>query len=442
MCEEKKTLKERLVAIMKHKKKSKVIIGLSVLLLVGVSIGAIFLGAGIGNGDKKPPKLYVSTETQKKEVLTGTYSWWFLGGGVESASMHPTEFYYGIENILNVKSGEQLAIGTLENKFLKGYDYSIEKATLFLGKKEVSNNVKIEKRNGYLYMSAPSEEGNYVCELILNFKDKGTVVYGFKLTVGVDAQKFYSELNNIAIKLGVRVVETSEKVVDIKLPQSVWINGEYKKTDDTTKEKNGSIADILLSRNEMSKNLVGKDFLEYLGKNVRVMAFRAEKDNSLVGEIIILNYSGSIVGAWLDTNAGKNKTLKVPTDFERLSKNFAKESKFNKDVDSEKVKLVTDVVKSYFALFEKQDYNAMKSISTENHNKFVHSGDVWGMKWAKAKEIKFAYEVNDRIFVSVLVDCETVTTSSQYPSKQSFFYLTLAFDEKAGKWKIDEYATG
>jgi beta-lactamase regulating signal transducer with metallopeptidase domain len=48
MCEEKKSLKERLVAIMKHKKKSKLITGLSVLLFLCIVTGSIFLGAGIG----------------------------------------------------------------------------------------------------------------------------------------------------------------------------------------------------------------------------------------------------------------------------------------------------------------------------------------------------------------------------------------------------------
>jgi beta-lactamase regulating signal transducer with metallopeptidase domain len=51
MYEEKKTLKERLTSIMKHNKKSKIIILLSVVLLVSIVIGGLVLGAfnGITN---------------------------------------------------------------------------------------------------------------------------------------------------------------------------------------------------------------------------------------------------------------------------------------------------------------------------------------------------------------------------------------------------------
>ena len=50
MCEEKKGLKERLVAIMNHTRKSKEIIILSVILLGCIIFGALYLGAGVGTG--------------------------------------------------------------------------------------------------------------------------------------------------------------------------------------------------------------------------------------------------------------------------------------------------------------------------------------------------------------------------------------------------------
>lgn len=49
MCEEKKGLKERLLAIMNHSRKSRGIIILSAILLGGVIFGALYLGAGVGN---------------------------------------------------------------------------------------------------------------------------------------------------------------------------------------------------------------------------------------------------------------------------------------------------------------------------------------------------------------------------------------------------------
>src|SRR5665647_2089009 len=48
MSEEKETLKERLVAIIQHNKKSKIIILMSLVLLIAVISGAVVLGASIG----------------------------------------------------------------------------------------------------------------------------------------------------------------------------------------------------------------------------------------------------------------------------------------------------------------------------------------------------------------------------------------------------------
>ncbi len=74
MCEEKKSLKERLLAIMNHNRKSKPIIILSIILIGVVIFGALFLGAGVGIGRDTPPNLYISAEGSKtKAALTGTY---------------------------------------------------------------------------------------------------------------------------------------------------------------------------------------------------------------------------------------------------------------------------------------------------------------------------------------------------------------------------------
>lgn len=110
------------------------------------------------------------------------------------------------------------------------------------------------------------------------------------------------------------------------------------------------------------------------------------------------------------------------------------------DVDGEQAKIV---VQSYFDAFAKQDYKTMADLSTDYHNKnFIHNGDVWGMKWASSKEITFSHTLNNELYFGVSVDCETVVTSAQYPSKNSYFYLTIVFDEKEKKWKVDKYTTG
>lgn len=63
MCEEKKSLKERLLAIMHHQKKSRLIMVLSVVLLGGIIIGALYLGAGVGEKVTPPDVVRVDMMT-------------------------------------------------------------------------------------------------------------------------------------------------------------------------------------------------------------------------------------------------------------------------------------------------------------------------------------------------------------------------------------------
>jgi beta-lactamase regulating signal transducer with metallopeptidase domain len=59
MCEEKRTLRERLLAIMKHNKKSKPIVIASIILVGIFVIGALYLGAGVGTGAENDTPQYV-----------------------------------------------------------------------------------------------------------------------------------------------------------------------------------------------------------------------------------------------------------------------------------------------------------------------------------------------------------------------------------------------
>lgn len=75
MCEEKRNLKERLVSIMNHNKKSKLIIILSIILFGFVIFAAVYLGAGIGRGKVAPLNLSISTEDGKtKTASIGNYN--------------------------------------------------------------------------------------------------------------------------------------------------------------------------------------------------------------------------------------------------------------------------------------------------------------------------------------------------------------------------------
>lgn len=72
MSEEKTALKDRLAAIMKHSKKSKICIVISVFLFLTVILGSLYLGGGVVMGSDAPPKIYISAEGEKTKE--GTYN--------------------------------------------------------------------------------------------------------------------------------------------------------------------------------------------------------------------------------------------------------------------------------------------------------------------------------------------------------------------------------
>ncbi len=99
------------------------------------------------------------------------------------------------------------------------------------------------------------------------------------------------------------------------------------------------------------------------------------------------------------------------------------------------------VVTQYFDAFAKADYKTMATLSTYHHNNlYMHKGDVFGMKWAKAKSIKYE-GVDGKMRFFIDVDMETAETSALYPEKETSFFVGLV-KEPDGKWLIDEYTTG
>ena len=185
MSEEKKSLKERLVAIMNHNNKSKMIIIMSVVLLISVILVALYLGAGVGIGKDTPPNIYISAEEEKtKAALTGSYSWKYRGGGIQSDSDHPVNFNYKTDNIVNTAAKQQIVISTQKIKLDKKYDFTLDQISVYEEGQEVAfESVEPSFMNGNLYLQVPPNAGEYTYCLILNFKDKGTVNYGFVVRV-------------------------------------------------------------------------------------------------------------------------------------------------------------------------------------------------------------------------------------------------------------------
>lgn len=185
MCEEKKSLKKRLISIMNYSKKSKPVIIFSAILLVFIILGALYLGAGVGVGKNTPPNIYISAEdNQTKVACIGTYDWLYHGKHIESDSDHPINFNYESGNIVSVTGKQQLVVSTQQLKSDKKYDFAIEQISVYKDKQLVEFEAPEPSfMNGDLYIQAPPDAGEYIYELVLNYKDRGKVSYGFVVRV-------------------------------------------------------------------------------------------------------------------------------------------------------------------------------------------------------------------------------------------------------------------
>lgn len=185
MCEEKKTLKERLISIMNHSKKSRLITILSIILITTVICASVVLGAGVGFGNRRPPDIYISSEFQKtKDAIRGGYSWRNGNQYILADSSHPSTFEYKSNNILSVIAREQLIVSTQKLKSDKKYSFTVESVEVYKdGKQLINEQAEPSFLNGDLYLEAPEDSGEYIYSIWLNFRNKGKVNYGFVVRV-------------------------------------------------------------------------------------------------------------------------------------------------------------------------------------------------------------------------------------------------------------------
>lgn len=170
---------------MKYNGKSRNIKIFSVILLGFVIIGAVYLGAGVGSVKDTPPNIYISAEGEKTKVaLMGSYSWKNGSKHFQADSDHPINFKYKLDHAVSVTGKEQLIIGTQKLKRDKQYDFIIEEMVVYKDNQLIEiETVEPSFMNGNLYLQAPSDKGKYIFTLELNFKDRGTVIYGFVVKV-------------------------------------------------------------------------------------------------------------------------------------------------------------------------------------------------------------------------------------------------------------------
>ncbi|MBH1940922.1 hypothetical protein I5677_08470 [Mobilitalea sibirica] len=127
--------------------------------------------------------------------------------------------------------------------------------------------------------------------------------------------------------------------------------------------------------------------------------------------------------------------------------NSSNVTKIDNDIKNSSEETISEplkVVEDFFSAFEKAEYESMKNFcSKECISYYFHEGDVFGMVWAKAYELKEEKEnikKNEaRVFVDV--EMETAETSALYGETETSFYVVLK-KQSDDSWLIDEFVTG
>lgn len=186
MSENKSGLKSRLVAIMGYKKKSKVIIALSIVLVIGLIFGAMKLGAGRTYSEPKPPELYIGVKdenTKTGNAILGSYNWRYKNDYIQGDAIDPLEMEYGSGNTVTISDVNEVFISTQNSKPNKKYNFTIDNIYVYKDGELVDINIEPNYSDGSAYILTPTESGEYIYVMDLNFSDRGTATYGFVVKV-------------------------------------------------------------------------------------------------------------------------------------------------------------------------------------------------------------------------------------------------------------------
>jgi hypothetical protein len=181
----KKVCSERKAVMMKQNKRFK-FIALSAILTASVIFVLLSWGAGFVMGNDSPYNLYISAkQNETKSALIGTYDWSFRNKNIHVDSDHPINFDYQAENIVSVTADQQLILSSSNLNPGDNYEFNLERITVYRDGKPIEfGPVKLMYlKNGDLGISAPTETGEYVYVVVINFKNKGIVRYGFIVRV-------------------------------------------------------------------------------------------------------------------------------------------------------------------------------------------------------------------------------------------------------------------
>ncbi len=184
MCEGKRGLKERLLAIMQSSKRSRIISLLSVLIVLTFAVAGVALGAGVGYKRTTPPDLAINAPgVSEKKAMIEEYQWKFnQNTGEESYRRKQEDRSYTIRNTVSATGREEVILSLQEALADK---FTLEDIKLYRDNQLIqSTELQAEIQNQQIHMISPEERGLYQVYLALNFPDRGKVNYRFSLMVG------------------------------------------------------------------------------------------------------------------------------------------------------------------------------------------------------------------------------------------------------------------
>lgn len=182
MCEEKESLKERVAAIVSHTRKSKLLLIVSLLIVLIVAVGALFIGGGISL-NFGPANLYIrAQDSTTTSALVGSYTWKNKTGVKEDSALTAS---YGRGNTVTASPGEQLNLNIHKSWLEKKREFSIMSIAVY----QDGSPVDCESlwsppgATGNMYLHAPLQGGEYIYDLTLDFGEQGKVNYHFLVEV-------------------------------------------------------------------------------------------------------------------------------------------------------------------------------------------------------------------------------------------------------------------
>ncbi len=454
MVDDKKNIERRIRMIkmadfFKSKRRMAVMTGVICMAL----LGGVLLTNAAENGDKNsiPPKI-TNTENYSSEKLIKLKNP-YVGDHVKNLNL--------VENLPlgNMKTG--ISLQTEKEPYGMTVDYDLRASGLSeeiiedtfrnnavlifalidnLDEFTFDNNPGGGKKYSY---SRSQLQQNYVKDLREYAKDKDSLdllINSLSLRFQIYSEKYSLAISSVpGLKITARYNEG-----DFKVKYSVNYGELLNWNPPSPIENKGNYSEQPISTpvywSPMTNGKVNTEKISLVAEIRNGTKLIAEKKLNIIGDsanfVFTVQPSADI---YLEnTNAVSPHQSSDASEMVTNQKSAEVYSKTTSDQSSDALGVVT----KYFDAFAKADYKTMSTLATEHHNSlYIHKGDVFGMKWAKAKNIKYE-SAHGKLRFFIDVDMEAAEISAFDPEqKETSFYVQLIKGQD-GKWRIDEYTTG